>query len=382
VAVLTLGGAGVASAHGFYSGDNITIGGERTIDNTVFAAGRNIHIGSEVNGDVFVAGQTINISGPVRGDVIAAGQTITVSGNVSGDVRLAGQTISLSSAVGGNATVAGQSFTLDSKGSIGGDATIGATDTSLNGNVRRDVSIGGDNAVVSGAVGRNITTHANHLRLGPGARVAGNIEHTSSEDVKRDSGAVVNGKVTRKEPPKEDAREERREAAGFNFGWFFYTMLAMALTATALALLIPNLLERLTDRGFPRPWAPLLVGFIASIVMPIILLVLALSLVGLPLAILLGLGWLVILILSGHVFAYYVGRLVFRGPRHALLTILAGTGILLLLYFIPVINVFALLAALWIGSGMILMELRQRYPRPEYEIGQPRAAVTARRTSR
>jgi cytoskeletal protein CcmA (bactofilin family) len=366
VAGVSIGG--MASAHTFRSGSNVTLSGSQPVNDTVFAAGNTIDISAEIFGDVFVAGQTITISGTVHGDVIAAGQTITVNGPVDGDIRLAGQTINVGGDVSGNATVATQSFVLDSDASIARDLSIGATSVSLNGNVGRDVAAGSNSVNIDGEVGRNVEAHADNVTLESGARVSGNVDVTSEKNVQRDSGAVVGGKVTRHDPPKQE--EARRDAAGIGFGWFLYALFAMLFTALAIALLAPRLLERVTNTAFPAPWIPLLVGFLAGIVMPALLFVIAITVIGIPLAIILGLAWLLILLFSGHFFAYYIGRLIFSGQRNALLTMLVGAAILLVVYFIPVIGFLALLASIWIGSGMILLSIYRRTPRPSYRYSE------------
>jgi hypothetical protein len=46
---------------------------------------------------------------------------------------------------------------------------------------------------------------------------------------------------------------------------------------------------------------------------------------------------------------------------------LVGASLLLVIYFIPVIGFLALLSAWWIGSGMLLLEVFHRYPKPSYQ---------------
>jgi uncharacterized membrane protein len=81
---------------------------------------------------------------------------------------------------------------------------------------------------------------------------------------------------------------------------------------------------------------------------------------------LLGLMWLVIIMLSGPFTAYYIGRLLFSSARSVLLTMFVGSIVLLVLYFIPVLGVFVLLGVYWLGTGMILLELMRRTPKPVY----------------
>lgn len=375
VVSVSLVGVRMASAQNFRSGDNVTVGANERVDDTLYVAGRTVDINSEVFGDIFCAGQNVTVSGTVHGDVICAGQTVNVTGTVDGDVRLAGQTVTLGAEVSGNATVGGQTFNLESTGRIAGDLTIGSTDATLNGSVGRNVAAGNTNLTVAGAVGGRIKASVTNLTLASGARVNGDIEYSSWNNASQSEGAVIGGSLTRKDPPRNGA-PKRGAIFGFGVMWFVYWLSAMLFTALALALLFPRLLHNVTDHALPRPWKSLLAGFIASLAVPAILIVLMVTVLGIPLAVVLGLIWLVLLLLSGPVFGYYIGRLVLSRSSQPLLIMLTGASILLVAYFIPIVGFLSLLAATWFGTGMMLLELFKRTPKPEYDLAP---AQTTRR---
>jgi cytoskeletal protein CcmA (bactofilin family) len=327
--------------------------------------GRTVDINSNVNGDIFCAGQNVTISGAVKGDVICAAQTLTISGNVSGDVRLAGQTVTLSSAVAGNATVASQSFVEQSGGTVDGDMTIGATDTTLNGKVGRDLAIGGNSAIIASQVSRNVEARVNQLHLASSAQVGGNVHLISHNNLTKDSGAAVGGKVSRSEPPQKQS-SAKHTWLGFSLAWFVYWLLAMLAFALVIALVFPQLLVRVTSRAIPRPWKAMLIGFLAGLAAQVVIIVCAITIIGIPVAVFLGLLWALILILSGPTFAYYLGRLIMRDSKHILLTMLVGALVLILLYFIPFVNLLAIAVAIWTGSGLLLLELFERRQKPVY----------------
>lgn len=370
LAVLLMTGIGLfgfitlASAYSFHSGNNVTLS-QKTIYDSVYMAGRTVDINNTVYGDVFCAGQNVNVTGTVHGDVICAGQTVNVTGKVDGDVRLAGQNVTLGANVSGNATIGGQSFTLTSSGKVGGDLTAGSADTTLNGAVGRDAVLGGTTVTVNNTVGRNIKAQADTMKLTANARVGGNIALTSQHALSQDKGAVVTGTVSLTKP-SETSKPRHAAPFGFGFIWFIYWFVAMLVTAIVLTLLFPRLFHSVTNQAMPRPWKALLIGFLATIAAPIIIVLSAASIIGLPLALLAGLAWLVVLLLSGPAFGYYLGRLILRGTRSPLLFMLVGAAVLVVLYFIPIVGILAVLAAMWIGTGMLLLALFRRTPRPSY----------------
>ena len=377
--------AGLVSAHTFRSGDNVSLSSNQKIDDTVFVSGRSIEIASEINGDVFCAGQNITVSGNVHGDVICAGQTVNITGKVDGDIRLAGQTVTINSEVGGNATVAGQSSSLGAASKINGDLSVGTADGTVAGTVGRDLAVGASNIVISNQIGRNVKGSVERMSLQDGASVKGNIEYSSWNELNRSGGSFVGGTITRTDPPQ---KQNDNNGAVFNFGigWFIYWFLAMLLTALAIVLLFPALVHRSSDRAIAEPWKVGIVGFAASIAIPVLMLVLAITIIGIPLAVVVCLLWCLIAILSGPFFAYLLGRLILRQTRNPILIMLVGAVVLLVLYFIPFVGLLALIIAYWFGSGMIILELMDRTPRPVYEISEPAevplSAPAKRKTAR
>jgi len=379
---ISLAWAGLASAQSFHSGGNVVIGQGETVNSTLYAAGRTIDINSEVFGDIFCAGQTVTVSGTVHGDVICAGQTVNVTGKVDGDVRLAGQTVTIGADVAGNATVAGQTLNLESTGKIGGDLTVGSSDATLNGPVGRDIVAGGNSLTLTNLVGRNVQARVNNLRLNASADVKGNISYTSSNTLQRASGATVGGTITRIQPTAKQASSpvSHLTVLGFGLAWLLYWFLAFLFMAMALILLFPRAFQATTDRAMPWPWKALLTGFLANLAFPFVLFLLAITIIGIPLALMVGLLWFVALLLSGPVFAYYLGRMILRESRQPLLIMLVGAVVLLVAYFIPVLGLLALAASIWTGSGMILQEAFGRTPKPVYSLAKP--APTAASKSR
>lgn len=361
--LLSLGAASSVHAQSFRTGDVTNVGSSEVIDSSLYAAGRTVDISAEVQGDLYCAGQNVTVSGKVHGDILCAGQTVQILGEVDGDIRVAGQTVTLQGKVTGSATIAAQSFVQDSKAQIGKDLTLGSSDATLNGFIGRDIVLGGASIHLSGTVGRNITGSVDSFRLENSAIVGGKVDYTSANQLQKSEQAKVAGNITRHEP-KDSGHSKRGAVFGFAIGWFLYCLMAMSLITLVLILLLPRLLRVLTDRALANPWKPLLVGLTTSIIVPIMLVVLLITVIGIPLAIMLGLVWLLICFTSAPVSGYYVGRQVLPRDNNEVLTALVGSALLLVLYFIPFIGFFIFLLAFWLGSGVIVMEFSGRvHPR-------------------
>lgn len=362
IAVLGAVLTGVAvQAQAIRSGETVTISASEHIDGALYVAGNVVTIDSEVDGDVYCAGQTVTINATVHGDVLCAGQTVTIKGQIDGDVRAAGQVVTMDAIVNGSVTVGAETFIQDSESVIGRDIVIGASNVNLQGKTIRDVTIGAETATISGKVGRDISADINELSLASRANVGGSITYTSYSNLARADGAQVGGEITKTQPAEHDTAEQQVTFAD-TLGWFFYCFIALLIIALAFALLSPNMLRTATDRAFPQPWWALLAGFVAGIAVPFVFIVLLLTFVGIPLAIVMLLLWGAVLLVSGPVFSYYIGRLIMSEDTHPVIKMLVGASIVIVVSFVPILNILTLLAVTWFGSGMIILEAFRRMP--------------------
>jgi cytoskeletal protein CcmA (bactofilin family) len=372
VALPLVGWAAMVHAEGFRSGNDVTVAPGETVDKTLYAAGRTIDIAGTVQGDLICAGQSVSVTGSVMGDVICAAQDIHISGTVMGDVRVAGQSVNLDGTIQGNLSAAGQDVTVDSGGKIARDASVAGQSMVINGMVGRDLMAGSQNVTINGTVGRNVQSANQSLSLGNGAHVGGDITYTSTNLLARDSGATVSGRITRQAPPKQERSAVRLGAfVRGSVAFAFYLFAALLVTTLVLVLLVPRTFQTATETAMSHPWLTLLTGFIASMVVPVAVIVLMITVIGIPLAILLLLAWFVVLFLAAPFAAYYLGRLLLgRTENNALLIMLLGASVLLVCYFIPSIGALVSLAVLWFGTGIIVLQVR-RLPKPRYMSIEP-----------
>jgi hypothetical protein len=148
-------------------------------------------------------------------------------------------------------------------------------------------------------------------------------------------------------------------------GWFlgvFYALVALSLITLLTGLLFPRWLHRVTDHLVPSPWKALLVGFVASIAVPIALLFLAVTIIGAPLALAGLLVWTLMVLATFVYSAYYIGRLVFRGTQHPVVKALVGGVILIIALQIPWLNIVVWLAMVFFGLGAQLLEIQRQRP--------------------
>jgi cytoskeletal protein CcmA (bactofilin family) len=294
-----------------------------------------------------VAG-TVVIRGTVTGDVAGAAGTVHVTdaGRVGGSVDAAAGTVRIDGRVGGDVSVGAGSLDVTETARIGGDLSAGAAYVSLDGRVDGDVAVGAETLV-----------------LGPNARVAGDVRY-DAETLTRDPGARVEGTVVRERSRGSAGPSGPADALGSVLG-ALYALLANLLFGAVLLRAFPDFSAGVAARVEAAPLRTGGAGLLTLVGVPVVLFVVAVTLVGLPLAVVgavafAGLVW------AGLVYGQYavgVRVLAAAGRENRWLALVVGVGGFAVLGAVPVLGGLLELVALLLGLGALAAGLREAYRR-------------------
>lgn len=352
-----------AHAQEIRSSDNISVGKDETIDAPLIANGNTINIEGTVNGDLYCVGSQVIISGRVDGDIFCIAQSINLSGQVDGSARLLASDMNISGTIDGTLSALSSNFVLTDKAKITKDLMLATTNARINGNVGRDISLYSQSAELGGVVGRNVAGNIFNLTLSKNADIRGNVNYTSSNEPIRLSDSKVGGKIT---------RNQSMPQAGGQVG---LVNLLLGYLAFTLSLLIVSMLSVWAIPKFFVNTQKEIEGSIGKIslyglanlfIVPVVCMVLAFTLVGLPLASLILLAWLLGLVLCGPVFAYYLGSKLLKNRKtvkNEYAVMFTGSIVILLLYLIPIVNFITGLVVGLVGSGAILAHFKHQNSR-------------------
>lgn len=356
----------ITGAQSFQTGQASTIKSNEVIDGSTYIASSTIDVAGTIDGDLYCTGQNVSISGTINGDILCAAQTISFTGTVSGNIRLAGQVITIGGAVGDSATVASQTVTVENQGSVGRDATFMSQNVTMRGQVLRDVVVGSESITLDATVGRNVTATVNNLKLESRTDVGGSFSYTSPQTFSKASDASIVGPVNYTELKREQYMNNKAYDPFIMILWG----LMLVVSAIIFALLFPSILHRVTSDGIvsaPKALLAILVGFVAGVAMPIIIFLLFATILGIPFAIVLLLGWCLIVAISGVFAAYFVGRLIWRKQNNIVLATFIGALIIAVLLMVPILNIFITILCVSYGSGAVLMYLTNCFKSQEYD---------------
>jgi len=309
------------------SGGTVTI--DQATDDDVFVSGGTISVDAPV-GSLLAAGGQITVNAPVKGDVIAAGGQITINSEVGGKVVAAGGTVTVNGKVGTNAVITGGTV------SLGNTATVG-----------RDALLSGGTVTNAGNVAGKLTVRSN------------TFDNTGS------AGSL-------------DVELRERSTLGGAFLSIFSILFTIGLLILGIILIViaPGKYRAVEEGVTSSPVIAAVTGLVAFFAGFILVILLAITLIGLPIALLLGLlilaGILLSTLFTSSALGQWIGRLLKRTfPDLAAFVI--GFIILNLLYRIPVAGVIILAIAVILGFGALLRVAWQNRDRIRVSPGAPAA---------
>lgn len=289
----------------------VTVSADEEVEGDLIRAGQTVRILAPVDGDVIVAGGTVEIAGPVTGDVIAAGGEVRITADVGGSVRAAGGLVEITGTVGRSVLAAGRRVVIGETAEIGWSVTVASSDFVFQGRAGRDVRAWADRALIAGEVEHNLTLFASAkdgVTLERTAIVQGDFEYTAAGLAALREGAVVKGKTTQHSLPERDGRAA---VVGIALGRLV-RLFGLIVVGSVFLSLVPKALDPITEEKHFWKWQRLGEGFLWLVLTPIAAVILLVTIIGAPLALILLAGWAVVAYLAQIVASVFLGRLLFR----------------------------------------------------------------------
>jgi hypothetical protein len=241
----------------------------------------------------------------------------------------------------------------------------------IRGNV---VAISG-NIDVKGTVYGDVTALAGNIRLHSGSFVSGNVTAIAGV-IEQEEGAIVNGRITSRERISGGYRYSTPHHYNydyrFNFqppspwqrfsGWLLSLLGLLALTAAAVAV-FPNNLIAMKKGIEAEPLRLLGIGFLGWLALPVVLLALTLTVIGIPVAILLAICLPILVLIGIIVMALFTGQQLDQALGNSYLSFvdnrpliqgLKGIVLIWIVKAIPLVGWLVWPLAALIGMGTVL----------------------------
>ncbi len=343
------------------AGENIAF--SQPLQDDLYIAGGTVTVTGTVDGDVTAAGGSVTVISRVSGALLVAGGTVEIGGSVGRSIRAAGGTVRLGATAGTDAVLVGGNVTVADTGRVGRDLVVGGGTVRITGTVGRNAFVGGRNVVLGGSVQGDVDVQADRLMVLSTARIAGRLRYAAGGSAEIQSGAQISGGIERVAAVRSGMREiAARRRSRFRWLWRLGEWLGLLAFGLVVFALLPRIPPGVLNEIRARFGASLLTGFVVLAAAPAAAIVLLISIVGIPLAVALGLLWLLTCYSGQLVAATWLGERVLRAVRGGSApsvswTLVVGVTILVILYAVPFVGWLVRLLAVMTGLGAIWLSV-------------------------
>ena len=333
------------------TGDNYTLNKEEIIEDDLYVSGSNITISGIVDGDLLAAGENILVDGTVTGDIYSAGNSIKITGNVSGNTFVVSSNATISAILRKNLYIT--AAIADVKGSIEGDLMAAAGQVNIEGVVLEDVRVIANQLKSTASVGEDFLVSSSNYSIDESS-VAGEVVHGGKQ------GAT----------PKFTLED----LSGIGPGLTIINFMGMYLAGLIIILLAPVKTLKL-EKKITSSWRELLksyaIGIAALIVGPTAVVVLLLTGIGAPIALLITaalaflsmFGTLYVESAIGHKILKVTGQ----KDYGRFFSLLIGRCISLIISFIPVLRGIYSISLISIAIGSAVRMKYDSFPKQTKE---------------
>ncbi len=346
----------MASAVTLSAAENVIIT-QNILDDAYFVTG-NADVQAEVFGDLHVFGGNVTINGTIHEDLIVAGGRVNVNGEVKGDLRVAGGQVSILGNVGDDLLVAGGQVDVGPNATIGGTLAAGSGILTMDGVVKEDIKAGVGIFILNGSVeGDTIITVEDSFTIGPDAKIMGNLKYSAFLEIDIPEN-VVGGEISfNKFDEKEAALEEVTHLYIMTKIFSYFASLLLLLL---LVLFTPKTLTMSAKMTKENPIKTFGVGVLVMLVGLVAPLVLVLTIIGLPLALITAAMLIVLIYMSKLFVAAWMSSYIIDYKKKIKKTKLFGVlALSLLAYYligsIPLVGWIIHLVLFLIGAGAAVL---------------------------
>jgi cytoskeletal protein CcmA (bactofilin family) len=263
----------MANAATFIQRDSVVIPSWQTIPGNLYVAAKDIQVYGRVRGDVFACGNSVKIRGAVKGDILAMGKEVNIIAAEADDIRACGRSVFI-------------------RGKIFNDILV----------FGRHVNIGGN---IFGCV----YTVARNLVISPYALIRGDLEYSARSAYIPASARIRHIVQKQIQCETEVCRTDTVQALSvLSLCWLIFHFLILFIAAGLIIKLAPNQVKMITRNILTQPWRDLVVGLLVLVLMPVTLVVLALTVIGLPFAVILAFIYMLILYFNKIFIAIALGE--------------------------------------------------------------------------
>jgi|GEM_PF-3013898 hypothetical protein len=328
---------------------------------------------ADIEDDLYIGGNNVSVSHNVAEDLFAGANMVNVNANVGQDLHAGGNIVRITGEVGDDLFAGGNTVIVNV--STVDDVFAGGQIIEITGDViKGSVYAGGQNVNIKGDIKGSVRIGAETINIKSGTTIAGDLITTGNNEPNIESGVQITGEQRHSlvaEKKAKGAWGERNLLMEWVLG-----VLVWFVVALTVSYLIPGTTKEVVDTVLTKGGKSLGIGFawMALFIPTIIMLII--TMVGWPLAIMLGVftpgNIMLAITLSGVIVGVWAMKKL--GKEESKITwqhILLGVVIIRTVSMVPIIGWLIGLAVMLMSFGAIGIVLWERLRTEKTTVVEP-----------
>jgi len=373
-----------ASALMLDAGEVINI--KERVEGDAYLAGQTVRIQEKIVGDAIIAGGVLDIDATITQDAIIAGDKITINQEIGDDIRVAGSTVIIKADVQGDIIAFAETLIIDKDVTISGDIIAFVSKFQLDGQVNGNIKIASVDSTITGTVLGDTKIRTADFNLE--GTLVGKTEFVAEQSVNITESAKFGNTVNYGHTKELDLKPNLEEGVTANFdsellqsqkrskeimpNMFSGMLVFRILSASLVILLVAWFVGKFTSKAVKnlengKDFRQAFFYGVLSFFLPIsIIILLFVSLIGIPVAIFVTFAYLSMIFFSQSITSYIVAQWLNhkydlkQGKAQVFLVALGVYIVMYLLKFIPILGVVIGLILTYIAFGALVIEYRKR----------------------
>jgi hypothetical protein len=292
----------IALAATFKSGEEVLI--DQQISDDLYTSGGLLSITRDINGDLIAVGGKLEVSGKVTQDLMAGAGDLSVKGEVGDDIRAAGGSVRIDAVIKDDLLAAGGDVSLSESSFVGGDVHLAGGNIMLGGLINGDMKLAGGNIYLNSDVKGNVVLYnVDRITFGPNASIQGALAYRAPEPLDIPVGLASGGVFYEKIETSQVKENLPAVLAGFSI----FSLLATLFFGLVFLWLCRYYILHAAETAYDATLKSVGVGFLVLILTPIVGIILLITTIGIPLALVTIALWVIYLYVAKVMAAMLIG---------------------------------------------------------------------------
>lgn len=317
-------------------------------------SGQKVTINTPVNRDLFTAGSQVSLEATVSGDVYVAGGEVDIKNTINENLIVAGGKVNISGTVNKNLIVAGGQINLEPSAVINGYVLGASNLANISGKINGPVKFAGNTINVSNnsVINGDLEIYSRQSNIDPSSQISGEK------------------RISHVDLPEQSQQPKIRNAVQnlFSAASFFYFLAQLLVLFLIIRIFGKNLSSAISN-VIKKPLPVLGQGLVGLIIIPFVVILLMVTIIGIPLGVITGIGYGLSLYFASIIGAIFIGQWFFERKwvinQNLYIQAFIGYIVLFAIGFIPVVGPIFKFIAFLLGLGLIFQWEKSWFNQPK-----------------